>query len=235
MLSRSWRSLVLLLTCPLASCSSQPNAKQALDEAIEAPFTARLGQVTIQMPRTEVFRRAVLHQVGERPTFVAFDLCPGGLEWRLPIECTPFRSVKGATGGIRVYLRSPQPWTRYHWLKERGSTPPPPPLPLRNLSLSPSTYRMGPQTPSEDYELSRLQSPIANQLSTTKVEWPVAACGLHFSGQTAVCSVGFRIRDMFVEAHWSWARSTVPNQREVWAMSVAIDQQIRNQTQIAER
>jgi hypothetical protein len=201
--------------------------KVSSSEVTSAPFDARIGEVGVHVPEAATYRRAVLHTVDGRGDFAAFDLCSSDSDG-LPAGCEQFRSwVEGDADGVRIYLRAPQPWTRYTWVRERPSVDPPLSKAMRSLPLSPSPSRMGPSTPSEDYQLSRLQlHGYADRLSTTDRGWPIAACGVLWNRVT--CSTGFRIEDMFVEAHWSLPRTSLPDQKEIWAMATVLDQQIRS-------
>ena len=185
-----------------------------------APFTARLGHVAVRIPKNSIFQRPYLNQ---KDGIARFDLCSPEFGVEIATKCNPF----GGEGGVHVFLHAPKPWTQYTWIKERADTDPPPMTAMRAVRLDPEHGPMGPPGPTENYQLSRVLGPFSRQLATTDREWPISACGVHSSGKTVSCGAGFRINDMFVEAHWTLLGSAVPTQPEVWATMSELDRKIR--------
>lgn len=109
-------------------------------------------------------------------------------------------------------------------LAERPASAPPPPVPLVKIPDHLINRQLGKAT--EAYELSRVMG-LDESLFTTDRRWPVAGCDTAQQGHRN-CTIGFLVKDVFVEARWHAEDGVELNQAEVWSVAVALDAKIRS-------
>lgn len=208
----------------LTSLISGTGCREILVDGDDAPFSAKLGQVTFDVPQRDDLYQAYQSEDGK---LVRIRVCNRERFYQTYEQAVP--SCEGMAKplvnlyGVSTYLRHFE-GDQYRLLSERPASPTPPPNPLVEIPGHLINRQLGRGT--EGYQLSRVMG-LGGRLYTTDRDWPVAACHTAPQGHR-YCIIGFLVRDVFVEAHWHAEDGVQLNQAEVWSVAVALDAKIRS-------
>lgn len=217
--------LLRITAAALAVAASACGAPE-IDKRESPPFEVTVGSTRLAVPDRPDLYRASLHNFAQGPT-VIIRVCnrEAGAGTYEPVVagCDGMESPLVNRYGISTHIWHDE-GAKYQLLSERPNLE----APGRNALdvISPDQIDTDIRGDGEAYQLTRV-SLLRGPLQTTDNGWPVASCGLSYSGAHQ-CGIGFLVNDVFVEAHWTAEDGVALTQAEVWSVSTALDATIRS-------
>lgn len=209
---------VVFLTCLIAASA----CREMLGGGKDAPFSAKLGELTFDVPkRDDLYQAHQLEGGGIRIRVCNRERFYEEYERAVP-SCEGMGKPLVNLYGVSTFLHHYET-DQYRLLGEWPASPPPPPNPLIEIPDHLIDRQLGKGT--EGYPLSRVMG-LDERLYTTDRGWPVAACHTAPQGNR-YCIIGFLVRDVFVEARWHAEDGVELTQAEVWSVAAALDVKIR--------
>jgi hypothetical protein len=171
--------------------------------------------------------RPDLYQARKHDFGLVVRICHRSETDKAPAGCEVLTGPLVNQSGIWTYVTEPRSGKRFKLLKERPHGDAlPGAVPMIFVPEAQIDKDIG--GAGEAYELSRLARLLKQeQLATTELGWPIAACSTHPLGNR-YCNIGFLIKGAFIEAHVFAEAGVTLNQAEVWAIASALDAKIRS-------
>lgn len=207
---------IMLLT---TACGSAPDKFAPID----APFQRELGGHIVRVSGNGPVVRAKFFEKDEAQRAVMSGVaCQWADAGNLTEKCPELEAVPIVHNGIKFFIRPK--FGKYEWLRERPDQLALLQRPLLNMPVSGPTVANPSGGFDETYLFSRIETSLSEpSLQTTADGWPVASCQDKPNSVRQSCIIGFLVKGLSVEAHFSDTEHRKFYQSEIIAIATYLD------------